>query len=67
MYLLCVVVNMAKQKQCEDVRLLPFDLQGVEFTYASVRIAQSSTTLLMPNVGLYTLHPLQGLVTDRWF
>ena len=67
MYLLCVVVNMAKQKQCEDVRLLPFDLQVVEFTYASVRIAQSSTTLLMPNVGLYTLHPLQGLVTDRWF
>jgi hypothetical protein len=29
MYLLCVVVNMAKQKQCEDVRVLSFDLQVV--------------------------------------
>ncbi|KAF8482456.1 MED14-domain-containing protein [Russula ochroleuca] len=29
------VVNMAKEKQWEDVRLLSFDLQTVEFTYAS--------------------------------
>ncbi|KAI9442706.1 MED14-domain-containing protein [Lactarius indigo] len=29
------VVNMAKAKQWEDVRLLSFDLQTVEFTYAS--------------------------------
>ena len=34
-----VVVNMAKAKQWEDVRLLSFDLQTVEFTYASVREA----------------------------
>ena len=30
------MVNMAKAKQWEDVRLLSFDLQTVEFTYASV-------------------------------
>ncbi|KAN0107393.1 Mediator complex subunit MED14 domain containing protein [Russula decolorans] len=29
------VVNMAKEMQWEDVRLLSFDLQTVEFTYAS--------------------------------
>lgn len=29
------VVNMAKAKQWDDVRLLSFDLQTVEFTYAS--------------------------------
>ncbi|KAI0273942.1 mediator complex subunit MED14-domain-containing protein [Russula aff. rugulosa BPL654] len=29
------VVNMAKEKQWDDVRLLSFDLQTVEFTYAS--------------------------------
>lgn len=33
------MVNMAKAKQWEDVRLLSFDLQTVEFTYASVREA----------------------------
>lgn len=33
-----VVVNMAKEKQWDDVKLLSFDLQTVEFTYASVRI-----------------------------
>jgi len=33
---------MAKEKQWEDVRLLSFDLQTVEFTYASVRITSSS-------------------------
>ena len=48
MYLLCVVVNMAKQKQCEDVRLLSSDLPVVEFTYASVRIAPSFTTFSCP-------------------
>jgi hypothetical protein len=32
---------MAKEKQWEDVRLLSFDLQTVEFTYASVRITPS--------------------------
>jgi mediator of RNA polymerase II transcription subunit 14 len=29
----CAVVNMAKEKQWEDVQLLSFDLQTVEFTY----------------------------------
>jgi hypothetical protein len=29
---------MAKEKQWDDVKLLSFDLQTVEFTYASVRI-----------------------------
>jgi len=33
-----LVVNMAREKRWEDVRLLSFDLQTVEFTYASVRI-----------------------------
>lgn len=37
-----LVVNMAKEKQWDDVKLLSFDLQTVEFTYASVRIAASS-------------------------
>ena len=35
---------MAKEKQWEDVRLLSFDLQTVEFTYASVRITPSPFT-----------------------
>jgi hypothetical protein len=39
-----VVVNMAKEKQWEDVRLLSFDLQTVEYTYASVRITPSPHT-----------------------
>src|SRR6266403_3995350 len=43
----CVVVNMAKEKQWEDVRLLSFDLQTVEFTYASVRITPSPFTTLV--------------------
>jgi len=37
---------MAKEKQWEDVKLLSFDLQTVEFTYASVRIAALSILLL---------------------
>ena len=41
-----VVVNMAKEKQWEDVKLLSFDLQTVEFTYASVSIAAFSILLL---------------------
>ena len=53
----CVVVNIAKVKQWEDIWLLSFDLQTMEFTYVSVHIMpSSSTTLLMPNVRLYTLH-----------
>ena len=40
-----VVVNMAKAKQWEDVRLLSFDLQTVEFTYASVRDVSLPTSL----------------------
>ena len=35
---------MAKEKQWDDVRLLSFDLQTVEFTYASVRITPSLFT-----------------------
>jgi hypothetical protein len=68
----CVVVNMAKGKQWEDVQLLSFDLpvQTVEFTirvstYHAILIY--SITLLMSNVGLYTPHLLQGPVTDRRF
>ena len=42
---------MAKEKQWEDVKLLSFDLQTVEFTYASVRIAAFSK-LLFPSFSL---------------
>jgi hypothetical protein len=41
-----LVVNMAKAKQWEDVRLLSFDLQTVEFTYASVRDTPPAPQLL---------------------
>lgn len=37
-------MNMAKEKQWDDVRLLSFDLQTVEFTYASVSITLSPCT-----------------------
>ena len=33
----CVVVNMAEEKQREDVQLLLFDLQTVEFAYMDPR------------------------------
>jgi hypothetical protein len=36
---------MAKAKQWNDVRLLSFDLQTVEFTYASVRIMATSFSI----------------------
>jgi hypothetical protein len=64
----CVVVNMAKEKQWEDVRLLSFDLQTVKFAYAPVRTTPTScTTLLTHNVGLHTLHLPQGPATDGRF
>ena len=71
----CIVVNMAKGKQWEDVQLLSFDLpvQTVESTirvstyHAILIYSIYSTALLMSNVGLYTLHLLQGPVTDRRF
>jgi hypothetical protein len=61
---------MAKEKQWEDVRLLSFDLQTVEFTYASVRIAlcpfyNHIGPLLMLNIGLHALHFLQGPTSHR--
>ena len=34
---LCVVAKMAKDSKWSDVHLLSFDLQTVEFVYASVR------------------------------
>ena len=39
---------MAKAKRWEDVRLLSFDLQTVEFSYASVRITASSFARSIP-------------------
>jgi hypothetical protein len=46
---------MAKEKQWEDVRLLSFDLQTVEFIYASVRITLSSCILFSCAIQDYTL------------
>ena len=60
-------MNMANERQWEDVRLFSFELQTMEFTYATVRITPSSTPLLMPTVGLYTIHLLRGLVNNKWF
>ena len=58
-------MNMAKVKQWEDVRLLSFDLQTVEFTYASVRDTPLAPTTLQlqpislpPTAGLHALHIL---------
>lgn len=35
----CIVARMAKVRNWYDVRLLSFDLQTVEFSYASVRLS----------------------------
>ncbi|KAI0248188.1 mediator complex subunit MED14-domain-containing protein [Lactifluus subvellereus] len=58
------VVNMAKEKQWEDVRLLSFDLQTVEFTYASDYTLSISCEDQLLTGGSYNLHfgrlPPQG-------
>jgi hypothetical protein len=53
---------MAKAKQWEDVKLLSFDLQTVEFTYASVRthLFDFTTRCLITKIGLHALYILQG-------
>ena len=57
-----LVVNMAKEKRWEDVRLLSFDLQTVEFTYASVYIMTLlfDRSMLIFYIGLHALHLVQG-------
>ncbi|KAI0292502.1 mediator complex subunit MED14-domain-containing protein [Multifurca ochricompacta] len=50
------VVNMAKEKQWEDVRLLSFDLQTVEFTYASDYTLSISCKDQLLTGGSYHLH-----------
>lgn len=61
---------MAKAKQWEDVRLLSFDLQTVEFTYASVRKAAHYlqphlySSPLRP-VGLHALYIMQRPTPHR--
>jgi hypothetical protein len=61
---------MAKAKQWEDVRLLSFDLQTVEFTYASVRkllLFSFSLSHCPPTTGLHALHILQRPAPHRRF
>ena len=62
---------MAKAKQWEDVRLLSFDLQTVEFTYASVREAATYPIPASPhhhphrNLGLHALYIMQRPTPHR--
>ncbi|KAG1762429.1 mediator complex subunit MED14-domain-containing protein [Suillus occidentalis] len=62
------VARMAKGKKWPDVRLLSFDLQTVEFAYASVSSTVHLSNNLSPtSAGLYGLNHLYGpVIAYRW-
>ena len=60
---------MAKETHREDVRLLSFDLQTVEFVYALVRISDYLYFSISSSVcvGLYSIHILRRSTRPDWW
>ena len=61
---------MAKETKWHDVRLLSFDLQTVEFSYAHVRVILSflEESFLTPeSPGLHSLYILSRSTIPHWW
>ena len=63
-----VVARMGKEKKWQDVRLLSFDLQTVEFAYAGVGVSLIVICIgdLKSLQGLHSFYQLYGPTVSDW-